>query len=295
MLWIIFAFFILLLGTAHPPPLNDLTPLGVKRQTVGALCMVMLLLCIHYAPITNVSIPQYEFEFQCENSNQVVDINGTAVYVIEVTNTENEGGEVKFDYEAYSLNTNLSDWKTVAQLRNSKGEIITNIDDFELKGKESFYIKLNVTPNQNIGYGGKIFHHINVTISGITKHTDSYTIKTHVGTFDLNRPHNQRKVGAGDISRFDITIENLLDVNDSIQLTYNITSPEITKDFNWTVSLASPVVQLGPQEFKTIYLNVTTPFDAKPGDEVEIELKGTSQLNPKAYDSLNLIVRIINI
>ncbi len=35
--WLIFGFLVLILGLRHPPPLNDLTPLDLKRYAVGAL------------------------------------------------------------------------------------------------------------------------------------------------------------------------------------------------------------------------------------------------------------------
>ena len=41
--WIIFAILLLFLGVRHPPPLNDTTPLDVKRYAVGA-CVALVLI-----------------------------------------------------------------------------------------------------------------------------------------------------------------------------------------------------------------------------------------------------------
>ena len=41
--WFIFALFIFLVGMRHPPPLNDLSPLGAKRMAVGAIAVVLLI------------------------------------------------------------------------------------------------------------------------------------------------------------------------------------------------------------------------------------------------------------
>lgn len=40
--WILFAFLIFVLGVRHPPPLNDLTPLDLRRYLVGALAVGVL-------------------------------------------------------------------------------------------------------------------------------------------------------------------------------------------------------------------------------------------------------------
>jgi Zn-dependent protease len=290
MLWIIFAFFILLLGTSHPPPLNDLTPLKPKRRAIGAVCMVMLLLCIHYAPIVNEEIPEFEFEFDYDHS-QVVNLNGTAVYRIEVTNTADAGGYVEFSYESYSNNTNISDWETSVQLRSSKGKIITDTTKFKLRAKDSFLIIMNITPNENLNYGKNIHHTLFINISSnLAKESSNCTIETHVGSFYLSTSKTEDNLGAGDISRFNISVNNLLELNDTID--FNLTSPADEKTNNWTVSLSSPSVQLGPQGTNFTILSVATPFDAEPGDEVRIKLIGTSKLYQDAKDSLELLVRI---
>ncbi|MEF8848970.1 MAG: site-2 protease family protein [Candidatus Thermoplasmatota archaeon] len=48
--WIWFAFIILfLIGTKHTPPLNELSPLGIKRIIVGIIALIIFALC--FAPI----------------------------------------------------------------------------------------------------------------------------------------------------------------------------------------------------------------------------------------------------
>jgi len=291
MLWIIFAFFILLLGTSHPPPLNDLTPLKPKRQAIGAVCMVMLLLCIHYEPIINEEIPEFEFEFDCDNYDQVVDINGTAVYRIEVTNTANAGGYVKFSYETYSNNTNILDWETSYQLRSSKGKIITDTTNFRLRAKDSFLIIMNISPKENLNYGKNIYHTLFVNISSnLAKKSSNCTIETHISSFYLSTSKTEDNLGAGSISRFNISVNNLLEVNDTVD--FNLIPPAGDETNLWTVSLTSPSVQLGPLGTNITILSVATPFDAEMGDEFRIKLTGTSKLYPDAKDSLELLVRI---
>jgi membrane-associated protease RseP (regulator of RpoE activity) len=41
--WLFFAILVLLLGLRHPPPLNDITPLGAPRLAVGGLVLAILI------------------------------------------------------------------------------------------------------------------------------------------------------------------------------------------------------------------------------------------------------------
>lgn len=50
--WLIFALLVIVLGTYHPPPLNDLTPLSPSRKVLAVLALVILVL-------TFVPIPFY--------------------------------------------------------------------------------------------------------------------------------------------------------------------------------------------------------------------------------------------
>jgi len=50
--WLVFAAFVLLLiGTHHAPPLDDLTPLTPGRRALGVVCLVLLVLLIPPVPI----------------------------------------------------------------------------------------------------------------------------------------------------------------------------------------------------------------------------------------------------
>ncbi len=293
MLWIIFAFFILLLGTSHPPPLNDFTPLGTKRQSIGALCMVMLLICIHYAPIIVVEIPQNDFEFECENANQVVDINGTAFYLIEVTNTADEEGYMEFNYTAYSNNTDLADWSTEIQLKRIKlGIVITNPDKFKLKAKESFLIWVNVTPNPNVGYGGKIQHIFNITFSGMIKNTETYTIQTQVGTFDLNTLERDNNLFTGYTRNINISATNLLNQTNNITLNYTLILSANEGAQDWVIELDKYDLSLAPLETTYFFLHITPPDNTKPKTMAEIELLGISELNSQAYETIKFYIQV---
>jgi membrane-associated protease RseP (regulator of RpoE activity) len=50
--WMLFAFLILILGAKHPPPLNDITKLDVKRQALGVVAFVILIVAFVPVPIS---------------------------------------------------------------------------------------------------------------------------------------------------------------------------------------------------------------------------------------------------
>jgi membrane-associated protease RseP (regulator of RpoE activity) len=51
--WYVWAFFIMLGGLRHPPPLNDVTRLGPGRQMVGLFSILLFVLIVTPAPFGN--------------------------------------------------------------------------------------------------------------------------------------------------------------------------------------------------------------------------------------------------
>ena len=50
--WLFFAMLILFMGTRHPPPLNDVTPLDTRRKIIGIIAIIMFVLCFVPVPIS---------------------------------------------------------------------------------------------------------------------------------------------------------------------------------------------------------------------------------------------------
>jgi membrane-associated protease RseP (regulator of RpoE activity) len=53
--WFFWAVLIFLLGVGHPPPLNDVTPLGGRRKLVAVLTIVIFLLVFVPVPLKIVT------------------------------------------------------------------------------------------------------------------------------------------------------------------------------------------------------------------------------------------------
>jgi Zn-dependent protease len=324
-LWIFFALIIIFLGTSHPPPLNDISPLGEKRQAIGAFCMVMLLICIHYAPITEVSIPEYDLDFECENPNQVVDINGSVEYEIKIINKAKERINLKFSISELranidsnednnnmdindnnnnnnNINNNRNDdinnlsWTTETQLISSDGEIIKNWEKIKLKSKDHFIAKVTVSPNKNLDIGAMIEHLLKVKITGLNTQTKKYSITTKIGTFDIFSPEPDREVKSGNLARFNISVQNIINQLNTIKLNYTIIGKNGYNLDQFLFDLKPRELTLGPGGLSQVEFNVTTPFNAEPGI-VMIEISGISNpsinQNTTATDILNLTLEIM--
>ena len=111
--WLFFAILVLLLGLRHPPPLNDVTPLGASRYAVGALVLAILVTgfvvvplavppgsvglsaSVSYPPshpsgavaanatlvITNGDPVRHGYQFSASVTNVSVNESGTTVYL----------------------------------------------------------------------------------------------------------------------------------------------------------------------------------------------------------------------
>jgi hypothetical protein len=294
---------IIFLGTSHPPPLNDLSPLGEKRQAIGAFCMVMLLLCIHYAPITEVTIPEYDIAFECENPNQVVEINGSVEYQIKIINKAKERISLEFsiseimskkqDNVLYDkLDIDNLNWTTETDLLNSDGDIINDWKKIKLLAKDHFIVKVRISPDQNQQIGAIIEHLIKIKIKGLNTQTKNYSISTKVGIFDIFSPEPDREVKTGNLGRFNISVQNIIDQYNTIMLNYSITSKSDYNLDQFSFELQPQEITLKPRELGKIDFNVTTPFNAEPCLLI-IEISGRSNHNENAMDILKLTLRII--
>jgi membrane-associated protease RseP (regulator of RpoE activity) len=50
--WILIALFLVFTGIQHPPPLNDRTPLDVRRKVVAALVLVVFVVTLVPVPLS---------------------------------------------------------------------------------------------------------------------------------------------------------------------------------------------------------------------------------------------------
>ena len=101
--WLIIALFIMLLGARHPPPLNDITKLGMKRLAVGVVAVVVFITAFVPEPIYFVA-ENPDFEFRAPTPfalNVTPETNTTANFMI--VNTGNTYANLTVSLRAVDL------------------------------------------------------------------------------------------------------------------------------------------------------------------------------------------------
>lgn len=91
--WILFIFIIVFIGIAHPPPLNDITPLDTKRWLAGAAGFIILVGCFTPVPLYPAEIEDRGL-LLLEDDAINMEPNSTSALVAVVSNT----GNVELEY-----------------------------------------------------------------------------------------------------------------------------------------------------------------------------------------------------
>ncbi len=125
--WMLFALLILILGAKHPPPLNDITKLDLRRKLVGLLAFVVLVVAFVPVPMSAVTA-DCSFEMNpLDDTNRTIVPGQQAVFVVLVQNTGNTGEDITFE-----------------KLSSPTGWIVTFTEDNE-SYSETYSMSLNVS------------------------------------------------------------------------------------------------------------------------------------------------------
>ncbi len=84
--WAIFAGLVYFLGAEHPPPSEEITPLGTPRWLAGGFTGVMLLLCFVPSPLMTIPSP-FGLEMEAADGELGFEAGGSNVTLIWVNNT----------------------------------------------------------------------------------------------------------------------------------------------------------------------------------------------------------------
>jgi len=106
--WILFAFLVLLLGLRHPPPLNDVTPVGGKRVAVGVFVAGILVTGFVLVPL---AIPPGVISLAPGTARNVAPSGGAAITVeltVPVTNGDPVPHGFVYSFTVASVSTGNS-------------------------------------------------------------------------------------------------------------------------------------------------------------------------------------------
>ncbi len=160
--WFLFALLIIILGTKHPPPLNDITGLDKKRKAIGAVALAILIVCFVPVPFTpGVAVHDFEFEtldmggLQQQNMTIQTSISNMNITTFYIVNNGNTFGNISL-----AIETNWS-------ARENLGMSLT-IDNktYDMEKVEKVYIKLNSSERKII----------TLTVESVTLEKGDYTL-----------------------------------------------------------------------------------------------------------------------
>ncbi len=105
--WLLFAMFILFLGTRHPPPLNDISKLDKKRMGVGIAAFAILI--VAFVPIPMVEIAaDHSFTMEpTDGTSTTIAAGQSHMFELVVNNTGNTRSNIVF-----SLDSGPANWYT---------------------------------------------------------------------------------------------------------------------------------------------------------------------------------------
>ncbi len=147
--WLIFAIFLLFfVGLKHPPPLNELGKLDLKRKGVGIMAMVLLLTCFHPIPIGEETF-SYDFSIEADEApHQIVALNESVVYTLTIENTGKPNADI------YNISYRIQNHSWSGQIflqRHENNEtywesIEGNHTRIELEPGENHSFRLEISP-----------------------------------------------------------------------------------------------------------------------------------------------------
>jgi hypothetical protein len=103
--WLFFAILILFLGLRHPPPLNDLTPLGGPRYGVGALVLAILISGFVIVPL---AVPPGSVSLSVAGSSVPGVLPAGAAVGVNLTLALDNGDPIAHGYQLTAAVTNVS-------------------------------------------------------------------------------------------------------------------------------------------------------------------------------------------
>lgn len=184
--WLIFALLILFLGARHPPPLNDISPLDLKRKALGVLTFAVLIIAFVPVPMTAVTA-SYSFELQpIGTNNATIALGGAHVFNATVENTGNALNEI-----VITGSVNAADWGARFKLESQDYSLYAQDLLVTLNSSENATISVLMSAPPSAQYGQSY----NVTIKGTTKNdtleqtlTFNLTVTNPVFTFWVSNP-----------------------------------------------------------------------------------------------------------
>lgn len=157
--WLLFALLILFLGARHPPPLNDITPLDMKRKAVGVLAFLILVVAFVPVPMTAINA-DHSFEMVTEqDTNASIAAGGWSQFSLRINNTGNTYNEIHLIRES-----SPTEWEALFKLHNQSDGYYSDPYILWLNSDETADIDLRIAASTLAVFAQTY----NVTVKGVS-------------------------------------------------------------------------------------------------------------------------------
>jgi Zn-dependent protease len=296
--WWIFTFLILMLGTSHPPPLNDITKLTPERKAIGAFAVTMLVICFVPVPIMIDEFIQPEFEMEIIDDELIAGSGEIVNFTLVISNS----GSEQDSYEIISEMIYLKN-----QSANSSGpfenvefaEIPMNITEpdkwiieiepemKDIKKRTTIRSHIFVKVPDNAELGDELAFSVTVSSETNPDKVEALKLKVRIGELSLRYHQNTKSVHAGNMAYFDVMVRNTGTAPMTVVLNSAIDERNSTSDIltAWTEPiLSTPEELLAPSEYRIIEILISVPSEAKIDDYIIIILHAEDKINSSISD-----------
>lgn len=136
--WVIFAILILFLGAKHPPPLNDINKLDLKRQLVGVFAFIVLIVAFVPIPMSPV-LMDYSYEITPTSTTYANITPGEATtFTVLLSNLGNTWNNITFEKM-----TSPADWDVTFKQHGESDEAY----------REAYSFRVNTSVNVTVDIG----------------------------------------------------------------------------------------------------------------------------------------------
>jgi Zn-dependent protease len=268
--WFLFAMLVILLGVRHPPPLNDISPLGKKRMLVGILAFVVLM--VAFVPQPMVAIARdYNFEL-----TPAGELNGTIVpggiFVTEVT-VDNIGNT----YNEINLNAEIAPAGWLVEFKGPNQSDVDYVQEgfFFLNSSESTAVDVRVTAPVSATIG----NNESIVILGAPVEDTSIARLLTVNltvispAFTYTVVGGQVTISRGAQANVLVVVHSMENADNNLTLSTNDTRPMFIDYLLYTISPAgtpSPEINVTvpAHDSITVGVNITVGASAATGDTI---------------------------
>jgi Zn-dependent protease len=279
--WFIFAFLILVLGTRHPPPLNDLSRLNINRKVLGAFTIIILIICFVPRPLWLGKLPEYRVELLCDTNETSIDIDDTVTYVITVKNNGNVDDDFKLNITAnVSVASNV--YEKSSSTASVNATVMPNLTHWEytldrselkrLRPGKSEQINLCITTYNNATYGEILILKLSAWSTHAPKRAVTLTLYTIVSSIKLYCEEKKLDMVGGGKRSLLINVTNLYNGTDVI----NLTVIERHIPPYWEITIREPTVTLGSNCSVDVVMIIAIPENITTRETAIILIKAVS-------------------